>query len=215
MRCASPKRSSVLRTHADLDQNLISGVIVLLERHVRVGDVIEVEGITGKVTAVDIRSSTIRGPDGIESMIPNASLLEGKVTNWTLTNADLRRVVKVGVAYGSPAHAVAQILEECALRHGTVLKEPRPSVIFEDFGESALIFSLYFWINLSPNTNPLQIMSDLRFMIEKNLREADIMLAVPRRDIQFDSTRPIKVEFASTDETPLRAGMQRVRPGPA
>jgi potassium efflux system protein len=64
-----------------LIKNLISGVIVLLERHVRVGDVIEVEGITGKVTAVDIRSSTIRGPDGIESMIPNASVLEGKVTN--------------------------------------------------------------------------------------------------------------------------------------
>ena len=94
-----------------------------------------------------------------------------------------------------------------------MLKEPRPSVIFEDFGESALIVSLYFWINLSPNTNPLQIMSDLRFMIEKNLREAGIMLAVPRRDIQFDSTPPIKVEFASADETPLRAGLQRVRPG--
>ncbi len=93
-----------------LIKNLISGMIVLVERNIRVGDIIEVEGVTGTVTAVDVRSSTVRGFDGVETMIPNAMLLEQKVTNWTLTNAKLRRVVKVGVAYGSPVRDAARIL---------------------------------------------------------------------------------------------------------
>ncbi len=102
-----------------LIKNLISGMIVLVERNVRVGDIIEVEGITGRVTAVDVRSSTVRAADGVESMIPNSMLLEQKVTNWTLTDAHLRRVVKVGVAYGSPVREVARILADCAERHGS------------------------------------------------------------------------------------------------
>jgi small-conductance mechanosensitive channel len=196
-----------------LIKNLISGVIVLFERHVRVGDVVEVDGVTGKVTAVDIRSSTIRGADGVENLIPNAALLEQKVTNWTLTNTDLRRVIRISVAYGSPVRAVADILEECATRHGMILKEPAPSVIFEDFGANALVFALYFWISLSPGTNPDQIMSDLRFMIDKRMREAGILIAVPQREIHFDATRPIRVEVASESERAAREGPHRIQSG--
>lgn len=198
-----------------LIKNLISGVIVLLERHVRVGDVIEVEGVTGRVTAVDIRSSTVRGFDGVENMIPNAALLEQKVTNWTLTNAHLRRVVKIGVAYGSPARTVAQILEQCAMRHGLVLKEPAPLVIFEDFGDNALIFALYFWIDLSPSTNSMQVMSDLRFMIDKEMREAGVDIAFPQRDIHLDAKHPIRIELASLDELPVSETVRRPRSGAA
>jgi potassium-dependent mechanosensitive channel len=196
-----------------LIKNLISGVIVLLERHVRVGDVIEVDGVTGTVTAVDIRSSTVRAFDGVESMIPNAALIEQKVTNWTLTNAHVRRTVKIGVAYGSPARRVAQILESCAMRHDTILKEPPPTVIFEDFGDNALVFTLYFWIDLLPNINSLQIMSDLRFMIDSDMREGDIVFAFPQRDVHIDTTRPIKVELASTFDPSAAGGMSRVRRG--
>ncbi|HYI86500.1 MAG TPA: mechanosensitive ion channel domain-containing protein [Burkholderiales bacterium] len=196
-----------------LIKNLIAGVIVLLERHVRVGDVIEVEGVTGTVTAVDVRSSTIRAFDGVESMIPNSSLLEQRVTNWTLTNAHVRRVVKIGVAYGSPARTVAQILEGCAMRHELVLRDPPPRVIFEDFGDNALVFALYFWINLSPSINSLQVMSDLRFMMDQEMREADIVFAFPQRDIHIDTTRPIKVELASPSASSAAEGVSRARPG--
>ncbi|MGZ9066625.1 MAG: mechanosensitive ion channel domain-containing protein [Burkholderiales bacterium] len=194
-----------------LIKNLISGMIVLVERHVRVGDIIEVEGVTGRVTAVDIRSSTVRGFDGVESMIPNSSLLEQKVTNWTLTNAHLRRVLKVGVAYGSPVRTVERILEECAGRHAVVLKDPAPRVIFEDFGDSALVFALYFWIDLTPSTNALQVLSDLRFMIDKELREAEIVVAFPQRDIHLDTTHPIKIEVVSPGDTSA-AGSARAGP---
>ncbi|MGZ8197449.1 MAG: mechanosensitive ion channel family protein, partial [Burkholderiales bacterium] len=194
-----------------LIKNLISGMIVLVERHVRVGDIIEVEGVTGRVTAVDIRSSTVRGFDGVESMIPNSSLLEQKVTNWTLTNAHLRRVLKVGVAYGSPVRTVERILEECAGRHAVVLKDPAPRVIFEDFGDSALVFALYFWIDLTPSTNALQVLSDLRFMIDKELREAEIAVAFPQRDIHLDTTHPIKIEVVSPGDTSA-AGSARAGP---
>jgi len=198
-----------------LIKNLISGVIVLLERHVRVGDIIEVDGVTGMVTAVDIRSSTLRVGDGMESMIPNASLLEQKVTNWTLSNAHLRRVVKVGVAYGSPTAAVAAILEGCAMRHDKILRAPPPTVIFEDFGENALVFSLYFWIDIATGNGALQVMSDLRFMIDNDMREARIVLAFPQRDIHIDTTRPIKVELASPFDPPAAESVSRVRAGVA
>jgi hypothetical protein len=128
-----------------LIKNLISGMIVLVERNIRVGDIIEVEGVTGTVTAVDVRSSTLRGFDGVETMIPNAMLLEQKVTNWTLTSAKLRRVVKVGVPYGSPLRDAARILAQCVDRHDAVLKDPAPQVLFEDFGDDACMLGAYFW----------------------------------------------------------------------
>jgi small-conductance mechanosensitive channel len=176
-----------------LIKNLISGLLLLVERNIRVGDIIEVEGVTGRVTAVDVRSSTVRAADGVENMIPNSLLLEQKVTNWTLTDAKLRRVVKVGVAYGSPVREVARILAECAERHDAVLKQPAPEVMFEDFG-SALMFGVYFWIELTPTANAARIMSDIRFLIEERLVQAGIGIAGAQTDIHLNAARPLKVE---------------------
>lgn len=177
-----------------LIKNLISGMIVLIERQIKVGDIVEVEGVTGTVTEVNIRSSTVRGFDGVESMIPNAMLLEQRVTNWTLSNSQLRRVVRVGVAYGSPVGEVAKLLADCADRHGVILKDPAPRVIFEDFGDNSLVFAVYFWINLTGDTNTMQVMSDLRFMIEKQLGEAGVVIAYPQRDVHLAASRPLQVE---------------------
>ena len=176
-----------------LIKNLISGLLLLVERNIRVGDIIEVEGVTGRVTAVDVRSSTVRAADGVESMIPNSILLEQKVTNWTLTDAKLRRVVKVGVAFGSPVREVARILAECAERHDAVLKQPAPEVMFEDFG-SALMFGLYFWVELTPSTNADRVMSDIRFLVEERLAQAGIGIAGAQTDIHLNAARPLKVE---------------------
>lgn len=180
-----------------LIKNLISGMIVLVERNIRVGDIIEVEGVTGTVTAVDVRSSTLRGFDGVESMIPNAMLLEQKVTNWTLTSAKLRRVVKVGVAYGSPLRDAARILARCVERHDAVLKDPAPQVLFEDFGDDACMLGAYFWIDLTPSVSAPLVMSEIRFQVEEEFAKAGIGIAFPQRDVHFDAARPLKVEVVS------------------
>ena len=177
-------------------RNFISGIIVLFERKVRVGDIVDVDGVQGIVTAVDVRSTTVRQFDGIETMVPNSLLLENKVTNWTGESPTMRRVVKVGVAYGSPTRQVADILQQAAAEHGLVLKDPAPMVIFEDFGDNALIFALYFWVDIA-KASGMQIQSDLRFMLEKRLAEGGISIAFPQRDVHVDSSRPLQVEVVS------------------
>ena len=175
-------------------KNFISGMLVLMERQVQVGDIVEVDNITGTVTEVNLRSSTVRGFDGVETMVPNSALIENKVTNWTHSDRKVRRVLKVGVAYGSPVREVADILRDCAKRHGLVLGDPEPLVIFSDFGDNALVFSLYLWVELAPNVNSLQVLSDLRFMIEKRFAESGIVIAFPQRDVRLDATKPLRVE---------------------
>ena len=177
-----------------LFKNFISGIIVLVERKVKVGDILDVDGTVGTVTVVDTRSSTIRGFDGVETLVPNSVLLDNKVTNWTHSNARVRRVLRVGVAYGSPVQRVAEILADCADRHGLVLENPAPVVLFEDFGSDSLVFALFFWVELDEHTNPSLVASDLRFMLDKRFAEAGIMFAFPQRDLHLASAVPLKVE---------------------
>lgn len=180
-----------------LIKNFISGILILLERNVKVGDTIDVDGVVGRVVTVDIRASTILGFDGVETVIPNSTFLDTKVTNWTHSNAKLRRIVRVGVAYGSPTTRVRDILAECGNAHGLILKNPPPEVLLEDFGDSSLIFALYFWIEHGPETNPLLVASDLRFMIEQRFAEEGIVLAFPQRDLHIDAAKPLRIEMVS------------------
>ena len=176
-------------------KNFISGMLVLMERQVQIGDIVEVDNITGTVTEVNLRSSTVRGFDGVETIVPNSVLIEHKVANWTRSDRRVRRVLKVGVAYGSPTREVADILRDCARRHGVVLGEPEPLVILEDFGDNALVFALYVWVDLGPTVSAMQVMSDLRFMIEKRFAEAGIVIAFPQRDVRLDAAKPLRVEI--------------------
>ncbi|MEW6039399.1 MAG: mechanosensitive ion channel domain-containing protein [Pseudomonadota bacterium] len=175
-------------------KNFISGALILFERKIKVGDIVEVDGIVGTVTDVDVRSSTVRGFDGVETMLPNSTFLEHKVTNWTYTTPKLRRSVKVGVAYGTPPHKVSDILLECAGRHGLILDDPAPFVWFEDFGENSLVFGLYYWMEMHPSMSAYQVASDLRFMIEKRFAEENVTLAFPQRDVHLGTVRPLQVE---------------------
>lgn len=127
-------------------------------------------------------------------MVPNSMLLENKVTNWTLSDRKVRRTVKVGVAYGTPMRDAAELLEACARRHGNVLGDPAPYVIFEDFADSAQLLVLHFWVELGPKVSGTQVASDLRFMIEKQFAEAGISIAYPQRDLHLYTARPLQVE---------------------
>jgi len=183
-----------------LIKNFISGIILLFERKIRVGDIINVDGVVGKVTEVNTRSSIIRGADDVETMIPNSFFLEQQVTNWTLSNSHQRRSVRVGVAYGSDTRLVMDLLKGCAERHGMVCKTPVPFVVFEDFGDSALIFILYFWFDLRSDGNPMVVASDLRLMIEKHLHEAGIGVPFPQRDMHLTTSEPIRVAITRAEK---------------
>ena len=183
-------------------KNFISGLILLGERRIQIGDIVEIDGVTGTVTSVDLRSSTVLGFDGVETSVPNAVFLENKVTNWTQSDRRVRRVVKVGVDYGSPLRDVADILEECAKRHGVVLDDPPPQVIFEDFGADALMFALYYWVELRPGVSAAQVGSDLRFMIARRLAEGGIGISYPQRDVHLDAAQPLRIELVGTRPSP-------------
>jgi small-conductance mechanosensitive channel len=185
-----------------LIKNFISGIIVLVERKVRVGDILDVDGIIGTVTEVNTRSSVIRGADDVETMIPNSAFLENRVTNWTLTSSKVRRSLRVGVAYGTSPQTVMAVLTESAARHGLVLKTPEPFATFDDFGDSALIFSLYFWVELGKGTNAMIVASDLRLMIEKRFTDAGIGVPYPQREMHLTTDKPIQIQMAPAPETP-------------
>ena len=178
-----------------LIKNFISGIIVLAERKVRVGDILDVDGIVGSVTEINTRSSVIRSADEVETVIPNSLFLENRVTNWTLTSARVRRSIKVGVAYGTSPQKVMDILTQAAARHGLICKEPAPYAVFEDFGDNAMVFSVYYWIDMSAGANSIVIASDLRLMIEKHFTEAGIGVPFPQREMHLSTDTPIEVHM--------------------
>jgi small-conductance mechanosensitive channel len=187
-------------------KNFISGIMLLVERPLKVGDIVQIGDILGTVTNISIRSSTIRTADGIETLVPNSTFVESNVTNWTYSSPRVRRSVKVGVAYGSDTRKVADTLLGVAERHGQVLKDPAPRVIFEDFGSDALAFSLEYWIDYAKGADGRQIASDLRFMIEKALAEAGVGIPFPQRDVHIGAGAPLRVEVISRADAPRLRG---------
>jgi potassium-dependent mechanosensitive channel len=159
----------------NLLKNLISGMLLLIEQPLRVGDEIEVDGIRGMVTTIGLRSSTIRERNGVETLIPNSHLLERNLTNWTYSSYRKRYALRVAVVAGTATRRVRDLLVEVAGQHGQVLKDPQPSILLEEFTDSALMFSLQYWIEIGPAVDPATIASDLRFMIEKTFAEAGIV----------------------------------------
>jgi small-conductance mechanosensitive channel len=175
--------------------NFISGWILMLERPIRIGDFVEVDGAHGVIEKVGNRSTRIRRTDGVHILVPNSQLLEQKVVNWTLVDRDIRNTVRVGVAYGSPVRRVAELIRQAIDENESCKTEPPPVVIFEDFGDNALIFDAYFWSEVFSEKELRLIRSELRFRIEELFNEAGIVIAFPQRDVHLDSARPIEVRL--------------------
>jgi small-conductance mechanosensitive channel len=158
----------------NLIKNLISGVIILFERKVRVGDVVTIDGVSGTVSSVDLRATTVRGFDGIVSILPNSRLLESTVADWSHGDLRIRNALVIPVAVGEDARRAAGCLLECARAHPSVLDEPAPEALFDDVRPDCLAFRLQYWIRLGgPRTGPT-IASDLRFAIDAALRERGV-----------------------------------------
>ena len=172
--------------------NFISGWILMWERPIKIGDFLEMGELRGKVESINTRSTRIRRLDGVHVLIPNSFLLENSVTNWTHISHVVRSSVIVGVAYGSDVRKVTDLLEKAADDHDSVLKEPERSVIFDDFGDSALVFELLFWANLSGERGLRVLRSDLRYRIDALFRENNITISFPQRDIHVDGSIAIR-----------------------
>jgi len=180
-------------------KNFVSGLILLFERPFRVGDILEAGGQRGTVTEIGLRSSVLQLWDGTETLIPNSSFLENNVSNWTYSNRKVRFSVIVGAAYGSDTRRVIQVLNEVAEKHGVVEKEPKPQVLFTNFGDSALTFELRYWVDVI-RANAAQVGSDLRQMIAGAFAENGILIAFPQRDLHLDSPRPLAVQIVPTPD---------------
>jgi small-conductance mechanosensitive channel len=162
-------------------KNMISGVMLLIERPLRVGDMVEVGSVVGTVTNISIRSSTVRTSDGIEILVPNSSFIENNVTNWTYSNAKVRRSVSVGVDYGASPERVSEVLLAVALGHSSIVADPPPRVLFEDFGSETMGFKLQYWIDYGKGADGSQIASELRFRMADALAAAGISIPLPQR----------------------------------
>ncbi|MDZ7589346.1 MAG: mechanosensitive ion channel [Rubrivivax sp.] len=178
-------------------KNLMSGVIILFERKIRVGDIITVGGMSGTVTTVDLRATTVHGFDGIDAIVPNSALLENQISNWSGGSPEVRRAIAVGVAYGSDVSQAAQAILRCAQGNPEVLAQPPADVLFEDFGADSLLLRLRYWTRLDRPRGGPGIDSDLRFAIHDALKEAGIAIAFPQRDVHLDVPGSLRVELAA------------------
>lgn len=180
--------------------NFISGWILMTERPVRIGDFIEIDDAKGVVEIIGNRSTRIRRTDGVHLLVPNSQILERQVTNWTLVDRDIRSTVRVGVAYGSPVRKVEELIRQAMKEHPLIKQDPAPVIVFEDFGDSALIFDAYFWAEMSSEREQRKIRSDVRFSIDELFRQNGIVIAFPQRDIHVNNISPLEVKVLKGDE---------------
>ncbi len=180
--------------------NFISGWILMAERPIRIGDFVEIDNTMGTVEIIGNRSTRIRRVDGVHLLVPNSRLLEQTVVNWTLVDKEIRTMVRVGVEYGSPVKRVAELILEAVRAQPESKDEPAPTVVFEDFGDSALIFDSYFWCDVGGEKLLRDIRSEIRFRITEMFAENGITIAFPQRDVHLDSRAPLEVRVFKSDE---------------
>ena len=166
--------------------NFISGWILIGEKPIRIGDFLEVEGAKGTVEQINTRSTRIRRVDGVHMLIPNSILLENTVINWTLRDKLIRGTVSVGVAYGSDVRLVEKLMRNITESHPQVLPTFEVGVFFQDFGDNALMFEVFFWVNSQVEGGVRLVTSDIRFEIDSAFKENGVTIAYPQRDIHLD-----------------------------
>jgi potassium efflux system protein len=168
--------------------NFVSGIIILFERPVRVGDIVTVGGGTGTVTQIRMRATTITDSDRKEFIVPNKKFITDEVINWTLSDPITRVVIRVGIAYGSDIQLAHRLLLRAAKKHPLVVDEPEPTALFAGFGPSTLDFELRAFI---PNRDAhATVLHDLNTAIDRSFRDAKIELAFPQQDLHIRSLPP-------------------------
>ncbi|MBN2521061.1 MAG: mechanosensitive ion channel [Bacteroidales bacterium] len=165
----------------EIFKDIVSGVFMLFEGNLKVGDILELEGMVGKVKEVGLRTSKMETRDNIIIVVPNSKFITGNVINWSHIDTKTRFNVEVGVAYGSDVNLVEKVLLSCAEDNKNISQTPKPFVRFNNFGESSLDFQLFFWTVDSFGVE--NIKSQLRFSIDKAFRDNQITIPFPQRDV--------------------------------
>ncbi len=167
-------------------KNFASGLILLIERPVKVGDRVEVDNLLGDITHIGSRGTWIRTNENVMIIVPNSEFIDGRVTNWTANDRNVRINVPLGVSYGSDPEHVRSVLAQVAQEHPDVLNEPPSDVIFKGFGDSSLDFELRVW-TARQVTTPKIIASDLYFKIFAAFKQEGIEIPFPQRDLHLRS----------------------------
>lgn len=171
-----------------LIQDVIAGILILVDKSLRVGDIVELDGRIGKVFEIKLRSTRALTRDDKVLIIPNHKFISDVIYNYTQNHRMTREAVKVGVAYGSDVQLVSSLLLQAVQDQRGVLKNPRPFVLFDDFGDSALLFSVHFFIN-DVFSDP-RVKSAIRFKIDALFREHGVTIPFPQRDVHLYTNRP-------------------------
>jgi len=187
----------------NIASNFISGLVILAERPITIGDRVEVAGVTGQVQQIRARSTVILTNDNITMIVPNTKFIDSPVTNWTYGDPRVRFRVPVGVAYGSDLEKARTALLEVARENPQVLDQPSPTVFLEAFGGSSINLELVVW-SKEMSYRPRRFRSDLNFAIARKLREAGVEIPSPQRDISFREGF-VRVELTGAQKEPERA----------
>jgi len=173
--------------------NFISGIIILFERPIRVGDVISIGGKDGIVVRIKIRATTIRDWDRKELLVPNKEFITGQLINWTLSDEVTRVVIPVGLAYGGDVERALTLMLEAANETPEVMKDPGASVVFDQFGENALSLKLRCFV---PEMGyRLPTITALHKIINQKFNDAGLVFAFPQRDVHLDSEKPLDIRI--------------------
>jgi small-conductance mechanosensitive channel len=181
-------------------QNFMSGLIILFERPIKVGDFVDLGDLSGMIQKISIRSTTIRTNDNVSVIVPNSEFVSSRVVNWSHGSPEVRMRIPVGVAYGSDTDKVRKALLEVAAAEEDVLEFPEPAVFFRGFGDSSLNFELGVW-RKTESIRPVRLVSDLNFAIDRKFREYGITIPFPQRDLHIisDHTRNARPEDSNPD----------------
>jgi small-conductance mechanosensitive channel len=171
--------------------NFLSGLILLFERPIQMGDSVQLPDVWGEIKRIGIRASVIHTFDGAEVIVPNGMLISDKVTNWTLSDRRRRVEVDVGVEYGTPAQRVIDLLVGVAKANPNVLPDPAPKAFFVNFGDSALEFKLRAWSELADAGYAIR--SELAVAVQEALEHAGIGVPFPQRDLHIKSEGPLSI----------------------
>ena len=174
-----------------LFSDIASGIVLLFERNLQINDVIQIEdGTVGRVIHIGLRTSKLKTREDIILVVPNSQFVNDKIINWSQMDYKTRFSVEVGVAYGSDTKLVTQILLDCAFQNKSISSQPKPFVRFNNFGDSALEFQLYFWVMETFRVE--NIKSEIRYAIDDEFRKKGIQIPFPQRDVHIKSNPQIK-----------------------
>jgi small-conductance mechanosensitive channel len=181
--------------------NFISGLILHIERPIRVNDIVEVQNTYGTVEEIGARSTRIRALNATEIIVPNSFFLENSVVNFTLSDNIFRAHIVVGVVYGSPTREVAKLIRQAVEEHPKTMQEMKVHLLFADFGDNALVFEVYFSVRATSIIERRHVESEVRFRIDDLFREAGLVIAFPQRDVHLDTVKPLEVRMVGGDSS--------------